>query len=149
WAVRDVVCSHGPQDRPFEEQHEQVTIAIVASGTFQYRASGLSGRATMTPGSVLLGSAGQCFECGHDHAVGDRCVSFHFTPEYFHAVTDGVDGKRADGAFRSLRLTPVPRLSTVIADAFAGLAGSSDVPWEELTMRLAMHAVGEDGHRPA
>src|SRR2546430_5544229 len=44
----------------------------------QYRASlngpGLA-EELMTPGSLLLGNAGQCFECGHEHGLGDRCLS--------------------------------------------------------------------------
>src|ERR1700704_3907334 len=82
WTVEDIVCSSGPQDRSYDEQHQHVAIAIVTSGTFQYRGSGSNGREMMTPGSLLLGSPGQCFECGHEHDVGDRCLSFRFTPEY-------------------------------------------------------------------
>src|SRR5207245_11482053 len=62
WAVSDVLCTSGPGDHPFEERHAGVFIAIVAAGTFQYRSA--AGRALMTPGSLLLGNAGQCFECG-------------------------------------------------------------------------------------
>jgi hypothetical protein len=36
WRVSDLVCRRGPHDRPFEEQHECVTIALVAAGTFQW-----------------------------------------------------------------------------------------------------------------
>jgi len=141
WTVDDVVCSCGPQDRPYVEQHDHVAIAIVTSGTFQYRGSGSNGREMMTPGSLLLGSSGQCFECGHEHGVGDRCLSFHFTPDYFEAIT----ARRAERAFRSLRLPPVRTLSPVIADAGAALAGSTDVVWEELGIRLAARAVQVDG----
>jgi AraC family transcriptional regulator len=141
WTVEDVVCSCGPQDRPYDEQHDHVAIAIVTSGTFQYRGSGSNGREMMTPGSLLLGSPGQCFECGHEHGVGDRCVSLHFTPDYFEAIT----ARRAERAFRSLRLPPVRTLSPVIADACAALAGSTDVVWEELGIRLAARAVQVDG----
>ena len=34
WTVADVVCTCGPDDRPFEEQHSQFAIAVVADGTF-------------------------------------------------------------------------------------------------------------------
>jgi AraC-like DNA-binding protein len=144
WTVEDVVCSRGPQDRPFDEQHDRVTIAIVASGTFQYRGSGVSGREMMTPGSVLLGSPGQCFECGHEHGVGDRCLSFRFTPDYFDAITAGAGVSAAGRAFRSLRIPPVRPLSPVIADACAALAGLTEVAWEELGIRLAGQIVRAD-----
>jgi AraC family transcriptional regulator len=145
WTVEDIICSCGPHDRPYDEQHEHVAIAIVTSGTFQYRGSGSNGREVMTPGSLLLGSPGQCFECGHEHGVGDRCLSFRYTPEYFHAVTVGTGARRATRTFRSLRLPPVQRLSPVIADACAALAGSTGIAWEELGIRLAARAVQVDG----
>ena len=122
-----------------------MAIAIVTSGTFQYRASGSNGREMMTPGSLLLGSPGQCFECGHEHGVGDRCLSFRFTPEYFEAIAarSGAAGGRR--TFRSLRLPPVRTLSPVIADACAALTGSTDIAWEELGIRLAARTVQVDG----
>jgi AraC family transcriptional regulator len=145
WTVEDVVCSCGPQDRPYEEEHDHVVVAVVTSGTFQYRGSGSNGRELMTPGSLLLGSPGQCFECGHEHGVGDRCLSFRFTPHYFQAITAGAGAREANGLFRSLRLPPVRTLSPVIADACAALAGSTSVAWEELGIRLAARAVLVDG----
>jgi AraC family transcriptional regulator len=144
WTVEDVVCSYGPQDRPYEEQHGHVAIAIVTSGTFQYRGSGSNGREMMTPGSLLLGSAGQSFECGHEHGVGDRCLSFRFTPEYFETITAGTGVRAAGRRFRSLRLPPRRSLSPLIADACAALAGSADVAWDELGVRLAARAVEID-----
>ncbi len=145
WTVEDIICSCGPHDRPYDEQHEHVAIAIVTSGTFQYRGSGSNGREVMTPGSLLLGSPGQCFECGHEHGVGDRCLSFRFTPEYFHAVTMGTGARGATRTFRSLRLPPVRTLSPMIADACAALAGSAGIAWDELGIRLAARAVQVDG----
>jgi AraC-like DNA-binding protein len=145
WTVQDVVCSCGPGDRPYDEQHDDVAIAIVTSGTFQYRGSGSNGREMMTPGSLLLGSPGQCFECGHEHGVGDRCLSFHFTHEYFDAITAGTGTRGTTRPFRSLRLPPVRTLSPVIAEACAALSDSTHVAWEELGVRLAARAVQVDG----
>jgi AraC family transcriptional regulator len=145
WSVEDVLCTCGPYDHPYDEQHDHFAIAIVTSGTFQYRASGSNGRELMTPGAVLLGSPGQCFECGHEHGVGDRCLSFRFTSEYFRAIGEGSRAHGANGTFRSLRLPPVRLLSPVIADACAALAGSRGVSWEELGIRLAARAVQLDG----
>jgi AraC-like DNA-binding protein len=147
WSVEDVVCSHGPGDQPFEERHGRVVIAIVTGGSFQYRASGISsGREMMTPGSVLLGNHGQCFECGHEHAAGDRCLSFHFTPEYFESVTAGVRGRGAGETFRRLRLPPMRELSPLVVQATAARRRSADRgAWEELGVRLAARAVQLDG----
>jgi hypothetical protein len=144
WSVEDVVCSRGPRDRRFEEQHNGFVIAVVTSGTFQYRSSGSNGEEMMTPGSLLLGSPGQCFECGHEHGVGDRCLSFHFAADYFDEIADGRGARKALRGFRSPKLSPVRALSPIVADACAALAGSSDVAWEELGIRLAARALQMD-----
>jgi AraC-like DNA-binding protein len=135
WTVSDVVCTSGPQDRRFEERHSWVSIAIVTAGSFQYRSA--TGRELMTPGSLLLGNPGQCFECGHEHGTGDRCVSFKYAPDYFErlAVDAGIGAARSH--FHTPRLPPLRESSTLIARACAGLAGSMAVPWEELSVQLA------------
>src|SRR5687768_7618434 len=84
WSVYDVVCGAGPHDRPFEERHDTMCIAAVTAGTFQYRST--QGDALLSPGALLLGNEGNCFECGHAHATGDRCLSFHFAPDYWESI---------------------------------------------------------------
>jgi AraC family transcriptional regulator len=143
WTVQDVVCTCGPADRPYDEEHQHVAIAIVTAGTFQYRGSGSNGREMMTPGSILLGSPGQAYQCGHEHGVGDRCLSFHFTPEYFQTIAEGSRAGHVGRVFRSLRLPALPKLSCLVADACAAV-GSADVSWEELGIRLAARAVQAD-----
>src|SRR5262249_25280879 len=111
WTVEDVVCSRGPRDRRFEEQHDQFVIAGVTSGTFQYHRSGAHREDLMTPGSLLLGRPGQGFECGHEHGKGDRCLAFHFTAEYFSELAGGGGVPRNLAAFPSPRISPVRTLS--------------------------------------
>jgi AraC-like DNA-binding protein len=148
WSVEDVVCLHGPGDRPFEEQHDHVVIAIVTSGSFQYRAAGAAaGREMMTPGSILLGNHGQCFECGHEHAAGDRCLSFRFTPEYFESITADAGGRGAGRAFGLVRLPPARELSPLVARACAALQCPTAEVWEELGVSIAARAVEVDGGR--
>jgi AraC-like DNA-binding protein len=149
WTVEDIVCSRGPRDRRFEEQHDRFVIAIVTSGTFQYHSSGANREVMMTPGSVLLGSPGQCFECGHEHGVGDRCLAFHFAADYFHAIAEGRDTRRALRSFREPKLSPAQILSPIVTDACAALAGSRQVAWEELGIRLAARAFQMDGDSKA
>lgn len=139
WTVSDVVCTSGPRDRPFEERHAGFSIAIVAAGSFQYRS--WAGCELMTPGSLLLGSAGQCFECEHKHGTGDRCLSFGYAPEYFESFAADAGISDAKPHFRTLRLPPLRALSPLIARACAGLAGLVDVPWEELSVKLAAQTV--------
>ena len=95
----------------------------------------------MTPGSLLLGNAGQSFEVGHEHAAGDRCLSFQFTPEYFERIASDAGVRKSDHGFRVLRLPPLRELSSLIARARAGLEYSADTPWEELSVELAAATV--------
>jgi len=149
WTVEDIVCSRGPHDRRFEEQHDKFVIAIVTSGTFQYHSSGRDREEIMTPGSLLLGSPGQCFECGHEHGVGDRCLAFHFAADYFHAIAEGRDTRRVLRAFQSPKLSQVRTLSPIVADACSALSGSPQVAWEELGIRLAARAFRMDDETKA
>jgi AraC family transcriptional regulator len=141
WTVQDVVCTSGPQDRSFEERHSGFSIAIVAAGSFQYRST--RGHELMTPGSLLLGNAGQCFECGHEHGVGDRCISFHYAPDYFERLAADAGARGSSPDFCTPRLPPLRALSSLIARACAGLGMNDDVdvPWEELSIQLAAHTI--------
>ncbi|MGH9822575.1 MAG: helix-turn-helix domain-containing protein [Blastocatellia bacterium] len=142
WSVTDVICTSGPQDRPFEESHSEVRIALVAAGTFQYRAQlpGAAGTVLMTPGSFLLGGAGQCFECTHEHGAGDRCVSFGYAPEYFERIAADAGISPPKHGFGILRLPPLRTLARVVAQACAGVASSDATTssWEELSLHLAI-----------
>jgi AraC family transcriptional regulator len=135
WSVDDVLCTCGPSDRTYEEQHSWVCIAVVASGTFQYRSA--SGSELMTPGSLLLGNAGQVFECGHEHGAGDRCISFRYSPEYFERLAAGAGVRRAN--FAALKLPPLRPLSVTVAYVLSGL--ERPAAWEELSARIAGDAL--------
>ncbi len=141
WSVSEVVCTFGPGDRPFEEQHSGVSIAMVTGGTFEYR--GHAGRELMTPGSLLLGSAGQAFECSHTHGAGDHCIAFSYSPEF-------LDRFDIAPAFRALRMPPLRALSPLQARAHAGLGGTAGVSWEELAIEVASATAELDrGRSPA
>ena len=129
WTVEDVICTSGPRDRAFEERHSRISVAIVVAGTFQYS------RELMTPGSLLLGSAGQCFECRHDHGAGDRCISFGYTPEYFESLV------ATDRKFPVLRVPPIRASAPLVASAFSALSGAEFLNWEELSIKVAARAI--------
>lgn len=133
WRVDDVRCTSGPRDRSFEERHDSVVIAIVTSGTFTYRTT--QGTAVLAPGAALLGNYGHCFECGHEHGIGDRCLSFRFSPEFVESVISELPGARRL-AFTLPNLPPLPELIPVVADATAARDGSDTTPFEELTLSL-------------
>jgi AraC family transcriptional regulator len=134
WSVSDVVCTAGPYDRPFEERHESACIAAVTAGSFQYRTR--QGAAVLAAGAVLLGNDGAHFECGHEHGTGDRCLSFHFMPDYLEAIVAAVPGARR-APFDIPRLPPSLPLISLIAAAEAARDDGDDAALEELALRLA------------
>lgn len=135
WSVNDFVCTSGPRDPCYVEQHRAYSIALVTDGNFQYRTA--QGSALMAPGSLLLGNEGACFECGHQHTRGDRCLAFHFSPEVFESVVAAVPGTRSL-ALAAPRLPPVPSVLTLIAAAQALREKSSSVEeFQEVALRLA------------
>ena len=133
WTVSKFICASGPGDRPFEEWHDGYTIAAVLEGTFTYRAD--SGRALLHPGALLLGNDGRCFECNHEHGVGDRCVSFNFSRELFSEIAATAAGTSRYEFSRPMlpagnRSTPVLALIDAIA------RDGSPVQVEEVAIRL-------------
>lgn len=134
WSVRDVVCRHGPRDRAFVEEHTDITIAAVTEGSFQYRTT--AGAAVLVPGSLLLGDPGSCFECGHEHAQGDRCLSFQFAPAYFERLAAGVSGCRKT-EFDREAFAPAPELIGLLAGAEVSRKEQDAQAFEELAVRLA------------
>lgn len=145
WCVSDVVCTAGPHDRPFEERHGAICIAAVTQGTFQYRAP--QGAALLVPGAVLLGNQAQCFECGHEHGVGDRCLAFHFAPRQWEAVLAATPGARRT-AFTVPSLPPLPPLMNLLAAAEAARDDGDGAKLEELALRLAGAVAGMLSDRP-
>lgn len=135
WIVEDVICTSGPRDRRFEEQHAEFSIALVAAGTFEYRSG--CGNELMTPGSFLLGNQGQCFECGHGHAQGDRCISFRYSREYFENLSEAAGRRNSRASFVALRLPPIRELSPLTAQALSALEREDACSWEELGIHLA------------
>jgi AraC family transcriptional regulator len=146
WTVADVVCTCGPSDRPYEERHAGYTIAVVLAGSFQYRSA--TGDALMTPGSLMLGNQGQCFECGHEHGEGDRCVSLWYAPWHFERLAFDAGG-RGQVRFPVPRLPSLRPLAPLVARAALGVAGTADIDWEELSARLAAHTIALATGAPA
>ena len=128
WRVGDVVCTSGPQDRPYEEQHETISIAVVLAGNFRYRSA--LGSEILSPGSLLLGNVRQTFECSHEHGTGDRCLAFHYLPEFFERA-------QLRGVFPVHRIPPIASLSSWIVQAQLGIRQPENVVFEELAYGLA------------
>jgi len=128
WSTGDVVCTSGPEDRPFVEQHNAISIAVVLEGCFQYRSA--LGSEVMSPGSVLLGNFGQTFECSHAHSMGDRCLAFYYAPEFFERAQLKAD-------FPIHRIPPTRMLAPWIVQAQLGTQTPDKVVFEELSYDLA------------
>ena len=94
WRVADVVCTCGPNDRPFEERQLRGIHLAGAVGHVRVpqRAWGLAALA----GSLMLVNPGQTFECSHAHGEGDRCLSFQYDARPVRAAGPG--GRRNGAA---------------------------------------------------
>ena len=142
WSVADVLCTCGPGDPAFEERHDAFCIALVAAGAFEYRSQ--MGRALMSPGAVMLGNAGEGFECGHLHRAGDRCVSFHYAPDYFEQLFADAGGAARTASFAVPRIEPSRVLAPFVAAASTGVTLAADraaPAWDEMALALATHVV--------
>ncbi|WP_192384128.1 helix-turn-helix transcriptional regulator [Mesorhizobium silamurunense] len=139
WQVSDVICTAGAGDKPFEEQQRSFCVAAVTRGTFRYRTG--QGMAVLAPGAILLGNPGACYECGHEHGAGDRCLSFHFSPAYMERLVADVPGAKRLG-FAGPRLTPLPALAPLLAQAEAARETADSEAFEELGLRIAGAVVG-------
>jgi transcriptional regulator GlxA family with amidase domain len=84
-----------------------------------------------------LGNHGACFECGHDHAGGDRCLSFHFGPDFFERIVAAVPGARRID-FSSPRLAPIAATAALIVAA----EEADPARLEEIALDLAATAIG-------
>ncbi|NKJ46092.1 AraC family transcriptional regulator [Burkholderia sp. SG-MS1] len=139
WEAADMLCTYGPHDSPFEERHAGVCIAMVAAGSFDYRAA--PGRELLTPGALLLGNTGECFECGHRHGAGDRCIAFHYAPAYFERLAADAGVASGQLNFRRARIASQRAFSPLLARACGGARAdpddTSDGVWDELAVELA------------
>jgi AraC family transcriptional regulator len=147
WKATDFVCTNGPQDRPYEEQHRDFCIAVVTEGTFRYRSR--HGAVMHSPGSLLLGNPGTCYECGHEHGVGDRCLSFHYAPEFLEGIVADIPSARRVGFGRS-QLPPSLVLAPLVARAEAARDANDAAAAEEVALSLAgaVATALTDAHQP-
>ena len=146
WSVSEIVCRAGPTDRPFEERHEGFSIAAVLEGSFTYRAD--RGASLLHPGALLLGNHRVCYECGHEHGRGDRCISFNLREDAFEEIASAASSRRR----RPLSQPMLPasnRLTPLLAAIERLRGGASPLEVEELLVVLVETVVGalNDGLR--
>ncbi len=146
WSVREVVCRAGPADRPFEERHDGFSVSAVIEGSFTYRSD--AGHGLLYPGALLLGNNGSCFECGHAHGVGDRCISLNVHEEQFSEIAAGV-GPTSRFRFSAPSLPPSPKALPVVALMEALSSTASSLRSDELALRLIERVIAAmAGDRP-
>src|SRR5580692_11629033 len=128
WSLAEYVCTAGPHDQPFEERHERVSVALVTAGTFRYRTN--TGEGLLYPGALLLGNAGACYECGHEHSRGDRCMALHIDRELFAEIASGSSGSNRC-EFRAAMLPAVSDLASISVSLQQAAFSESQLALEE------------------
>jgi AraC family transcriptional regulator len=132
WSIHEIICRAGPSDRPFEERHDGFSISAVLDGSFTYRTD--AGHELLYPGALLLGNNGSCFECGHTHGNGDRCVSLNVHEEAFSEVAATM-GSTSRFRFSTPSLPP-SRVLPVVAQMEALSSAPSSLRADELALRI-------------
>ena len=138
WSVHEVVCHAGPSDRPFEERHEGFSVSAVIEGSFTYRSD--AGRGLLYPGALLLGNSGSCFECGHAHGVGDRCISLNVRDDLFGEIAAAA-ASTSRFRFSAPSLPPSPKALPVVALMEALSLRAPALRREELVLGLVERVV--------
>ncbi len=133
WSVHEVVCRAGPSDRPFEERHDGFSVSAVIEGSFTYRSD--AGHGLLYPGALLLGNNGSCFECGHAHGIGDRCISLNVHEEQFSEIAAAA-ASTSRFRFSAPSLPPSPKALPIIAQMEALSCAPSSLRSDELALRI-------------
>lgn len=128
--VMDYRCEAGPDDRPFVEMHDCLSLSYVRRGSF-----GLTSRGAthdLVAGAILVGRPGDEYCCTHEHyAAGDECLSFQFSAE-------AVDMIGPAGAVWETRAVPPLAELAVWGELGQAVAeGRSDVGLDEVGLALA------------
>ena len=147
WSLTEYVCTAGPHDRPFEERHDRVSVALVTAGTFRYRTS--AGEALLYPGAFLLGNAGAHYECGHEHSHGDRCLALRIDCELFAEIASGSSGSN-HCEFRTATLPAIADLASISVRLQQASSPESHLALEETVLAAVgtvVRAVGTN-HTP-
>jgi AraC family transcriptional regulator len=133
WSLHEIVCRAGPSDRPFEERHDGFSVSAVIGGNFTYRSD--AGHGLLYPGALLLGNDGSCFECGHAHGIGDRCISLNVCEEQFSEVAAAATST-SRFRFSAPTLPPSLKALPIIAQMEALSCAPSSLRSEELALRI-------------
>ena len=133
WSVQEIVCCAGPSDRPFEERHDGFSVSAVLEGAFTYRSD--AGHGLLYPGALLLGNNGHCFECGHEHGIGDRCISLNVREDQFGEIA-AARTSTSRFRFSAPSMPPSAKTLPVVAHMEALSSAAPSLRSEELALGL-------------
>jgi AraC family transcriptional regulator len=134
WCVSDIAFRADSETCRLENRHASVLIAAITEGSFRYRST--HGSAILTPGALLLGNAGDPFECSYQHTLGDRCISFNYTPDFFEQVAGALAcAMRLD--FSAHRIPPTPAMVALTATIEAESVSGDAFRAEEVALQIA------------
>jgi len=131
--VVDYRCTAEPGAPGVVEHHHVHSLAYVQSGSFGYTSRGRSYE--LVAGSLLVARAGDDYLCSHDHAHGDRCLSFQLGGELVAAIDD------RPGLWQVGCVPPLPELMVLGELGQAAATGRSDVGLDEVGLWLAARFV--------
>ncbi len=140
--VVDYQCTVGPTDGPPPtEVHRSFSLSYVRKGTFGVRLGSESFE--LVTGSILIGHPHFEYTATHEHAYGDECLSFHFSPE----VVDALGGPPL--LWQMGAMPPLAELVVLAELAQATVESGSDLGPDEAGMILAAAFVGvASGRKP-
>lgn len=130
--VVDYRCEARPGDTPFVEYHDAFTISYVLSGSFGYRFRGDAFE--LVAGSVLVGHPGDEYMCTHDHAGGDRCLSFSLEPALVEEIGE-------PKVWRAGYVAPRPDLMVLGELGRSSAVGRTAIAVDEVGLLLAQRFV--------
>jgi AraC family transcriptional regulator len=84
----------------------------------------------------VLGNHNACFECGHDHSSGDRCITFHYKPAFFAEITASV-AVRSRYCFSAAILLAIKQLMPTMAAVEGIASGASSLRIDVAIVQLA------------
>lgn len=142
WSLHEVTCRAGPSDRPFEERHDGFSVSAVIEGSFTYRSD--AGCGLLYPGSVLLGNDGWCFQCGHQHGIGDRCISLNVREALFGEIAASA-ASTSRFRFSAPSLPPSPKALPIVAWTETLASAGPSPGREDLALRLVERVIAALG----
>jgi AraC family transcriptional regulator len=148
WSLTEYLCTAVPTDRSFEERHHEVSMALVTHGTFRYRTG--TGDGMLYPGAFLLGNPDTCYECGHEHSRGDRCLALNVTRDLFAEIASGASSAERC-RFRRAMLPAVMDLAPVSVSLQRATELAAPLALEELvftTIETVVRTVGTNHTSP-